>query len=268
MSYLASRPLCTGVYLLAVAVSAMGCTGAGDTSGVPDQCLDNIGRPFTPCRVFRGRIKLPPANRLPIQQQPFQVAAVAFEAGAGGGGDAGTPALEPRFFFGNPFAQEAGAGQRASVPFSIVLPCRLSVNLLLQIPDTPGGSAPGVQVAPMKFARDDTGSLTTLIPPPIGDLCAGDAKDIDLEEITLVLAKGAALTEGTITLGTEKSRNPLDIIDTDGDGQVDLADSDDDNDGVVDVSDTDANGDTLEDQKQMLSALPDVDGNGIPDMFQ
>jgi hypothetical protein len=254
--------------LCALGLLVSACMGTGDQSGLPQTCLDNEGRPFTPCRVFRGRLQLPLSNRLLQQQKPFQIAAVAFEAGGSSSGDAGVGAtVTPRLFFGQIFSYTAGAGQRADYPFALVVPCRLSVNLLVQVPTAGTSNLPGALVAPMAFEGID-GARTTLIPPQLGDLCGGTANSIDLEQVVLQVPPSSDITASSITLGTGKSRNPLDILDTDGDGQVDAADADDDDDGLADVSDDDANGDGIADALQLLSSLPDADNNGRPDLFE
>ncbi len=256
------------VLTLCVIVSLPACVGSGDSRGVPQDCLDNEGRPFTPCRVFRGRLQLPLSNRLLQQQKPLQIAAVGFEADGGSSRDAGGVAtITPRLFFGHVFSYTAGAGQRADYPFSLVVPCRLSLNLLVQVPTAGTSNLPGVLVAAMEFEGVD-GTRTTLIPPQLGDLCGGSAKSIDLEQVVLQVPPSSDIRGSTITLGSGKSRNPLDILDTDGDGQVDSADADDDDDGLADVSDEDANGDGILDALQLLTSLPDVDDNGRPDLFE
>lgn len=260
-----------GSTLLAALSLSTACLGA-DEGGVPTDCIDNQGRAYSPCRVFRGRLALPLANKLLLPQKPFQVAAVAFERSgnqpAVDGGTGAATQVAPRFFFGDVFTYTAGAGQRADYPFAIVVPCRLAVNLLLQVPSSGTTNLPGSQVAPMSFAKDDSGTLTTLIPPQLGDLCGGTASSIDLEAVDLVVPSDKDLSGSSITLGVGKSRNPLDILDTDGDGQVDSADGDDDDDGLADVADEDANGDGIADSVQLLSALPDRDKNGRPDLFE
>ncbi|MCK5800396.1 MAG: thrombospondin type 3 repeat-containing protein, partial [Deltaproteobacteria bacterium] len=261
-----ARTLLTSAALALVLVGASACLGNGDTSGVPSTCVDSQGRPYAPCRVFCGRLKLPQASRLALQQKPFQIAAVAFEAAAKAGTKpAATPV--PRFFFGEAFAYTAGAGQRVAYPFSVIVPCRLAVNLLVQVPTAGTANLPGTLVAPITFLGTE-GTKSTLIPPQLGDLCGGVADTIDLEEVVLEVPASAILTGSTITLGTGKSRNPLDILDTDGDGQVDSADADDDDDGIADITDDDANGSGIVDSQEDLKALPDQDGDGRPDRFQ
>jgi hypothetical protein len=262
------------------------CTGSDGESGVSDTCRDSDGRTYTPCRAFRGRLRLPPATELNLDAKPFQVAAVGFApsdgplSGDAGTGEAGAPAADgataggattsvaPRLFFGPTFAHQAGAGQRPTLPFSVVVPCEMSVNLLLQVPTTDGGSAPGQLVAAMRFLPGEALELTTLVDQQQADLCGAKSNIIDLGIVELELAQPEILTSGVITLGEGNSVNPLALIDTDGDGTMNLADPDDDNDGTPDSNDSDAAGDGISDEAQLLSALPDDDQNATPDLFE
>ena len=255
-----------------VLVAATGCLGSDSSAGLPDQCLDSEGIPAVGCRAFIGRLRLPAAKELTNGSFPLQIAAVGFEAQktapAAGNGDAGSDtdaaapaAVQPRFFFGPTFARDAGAGSNGSYPFSIVVPCRLAVHLLLQVPRGSGIAAPGRLVARMRFAADEGGTPSSLVPEQRGDLCAGTAATHDLGEVFLPAS-------GDITLGSAGSRNPLALIDSDGDGIPDLADSDDDDDGLADLVDEDANGDGLPERIQQLSSLPDVNLNGRADLFE
>jgi hypothetical protein len=71
-----------------------------------------------------------------------------------------------------------------------------------------------------------------------------------------------------VVVGEGDSRNPLAINDADGDGTPDLDDNNDDNDVTPDEGDEDGNGDGIPDGAQTIDALPDDDGNGLPDRFQ
>jgi len=268
-----------------------GCTGTDNAPGVAGTCFDYQGNSYGPCRVFRGRLKLPPADQLHTGQGSFQLAAVGFVStdappaaadgsaasatdGSVAAADAAgttppTAAATPRLFFGPVFAYDAGAGQRPDTPFSIVVPCAQSVNLVLQVPRTSGGDAPGFWVAAMRFATDDGGStLTTLVPRQAADLCGSKTNALDLGQVTLTLRSEGLLGSGEITLGKDNSKNPLELLDSDGDGAADLADTDDDDDGQPDIGDPDAQGDAVADTAQTLSALPDQDADGIPDLFE
>lgn len=260
--------------LVALVLPLTGCLGAGDTQGVAPTCSDSTGRSYEGCRVFRGRLQLPHPNDLRSQWTAFQVAGLAFEASGGtGSGDGGAAAptnkVQWRFFGGDVVAIDTGAAKRSSVPFTVVLPCALSVNLLLQVPRDGSGSLPGYQVAPMSFDTDSAGSTKrTLVPLQARDACGQKTNDWDLGLVALQLEKAQPLSAGAITLGQDNSKNPLELLDTDGDGTVDLADTDDDDDGTSDYLDQDADGDGIIDAAQSLSALPDANKDGIADLLQ
>lgn len=265
--------------LLVIALSLPACLGADGSSGVTGTCQDTGGSSYQGCRVFRGRLLLPPASQLRLSASAFQIAGVAFQAaqktGQGDGGvagDAGAPAptskVALRLFFGEIFAQEAGGGARADVPFSIVVPCGLSVNLLLQAPGSSSGNHPGTLIAPLAFDTGSGSSATTLIPWQRPKRCTAKTGDIDLGQVKLDLEQNAPLTSASIELGKGNSLNPLSLVDTDGDGKDDLSDADDDSDGIIDPADGDADGDGIVDAAQKLTALADKDGDLVPDMFQ
>lgn len=277
-----SRLLLFALLGTALAASAAGCSGAGEPGApVAETCFDAQGRSYSPCRVFKGRLQLPHPARLRTEVGPFQVGALAFEAKGGAGkpdagaaGDGGAGATKPtskvawRFFAGEPFAHDAGVGERSSVPFSVTVPCGLSVNLLLQLPRD-GGEQPGTQVAQMAFAASGSGSsTTTLVPYQPASMCGAKTAVNDLETVVLTLAQAQVVTSGSITLGKKSSKNPLALLDTDGDATADLSDADDDDDGTADAADTDGDGDGIVDTAQTFSALPDRDKDGTPDLFE
>ena len=280
--------------LAAPLLTLTGCLGSGKEAGIAGTCTDSLGtQTFNACRVFRGRLQLPHQSVLGLEEgKAFQFAAVGFQgagkAAADGGATAkpdGAAGTQPTgtvqwvLFTGDEFAADAGSGQQASIPFSIMVPCELSVNLLLQLAKS-GGDVPGVQVAQALFASDssDTTATRTLIPAQPTASCGSRSVPVDLGQIRLILAKNKALAASAITLGQGKSKNPLALLDTDNDQLFDLADADDDGDGIADISDEDADGDGIKDSAQTFSALLDVAGDfdkngkaisdGIPDMFQ
>ena len=67
--------------------------------------------------------------------------------------------------------------------------------------------------------------------------------------------------DGSTNGEAASSDNPLDQVDTDGDGQPDLADADDDGDGINDESDGDSDGNNVDDSAEN----DDSDGDGTPD---
>jgi hypothetical protein len=180
-----------------------------------------------------------------------------------------TDRAAPRFFYGSPFAHEAGAGQRPDVPFAIVVPCEMTLNLVLQVPRGSAAGTPGLMVAAMQFPDEDGGSaLTTLVPRQAKDACGAKTNQHDLEKVVLELETPGVLSTGRITLGKDTSKNPLSLVDTDIDGTDNLADTDDDDDGNPDLTDGDVDGDGVLDKVQTLSALPDEDKDGVPDAFE
>ncbi len=270
------------ILMLATPLFALaGCFGSGGEAGIAGTCMDSFGtRTFEKCRVFRGRLQLPHQSTLGAEEaKAFQFAAVGFygvdktKADGGGtakpdGGATAKPAstVQSLLFVGQEFAADAGSGQQASMPFSIMVPCELSVNLLLQL--SRGGDVPGVQVAQARFLSDssDTSASRTLIPAQPKASCGG--APTDLGQVRLTLAKNKPLGASTITLGQGKSKNPLALLDTDNDQLFDLADADDDGDGIADISDEDADGDGIKDSAQTFSALDDKNKDGVPDLFQ
>lgn len=277
--------------LLLPALLIAACTGSSGEPGV-GPCHDADGDRFDLCRVFRGRLKLPPPKQMHLTTMGLQLAAVAFEptggapaptpkpdGGASGDGAAGMPdsaaAIQPtdktrmRLFFGPVVAHDEGAGQRPDVPFSVVVPCGMSVNLVLQVPRSSSSGSPGLWVTALAFAAEDGAAVTaTLVPKQPDDLCGSKTNSLDMGDVQLTLAIAGVLASGSITLGKDNSRNPLSLLDTDGDGTDNLADLDDDDDGQSDIGDLDADGDGVLDSAESLTALPDQDSNGVPDLFQ
>lgn len=284
-----NRNLFLGASLFVLAGAGSGCLGADPRTDAPLSCTDAQGlHTYSTCRVFQGRLQLPHPSLMQLSAKAFQIGALAQTcSGAQPTGDGGSPAVDggsvaadsgassgpstpctplqggQRIFIGAPFAYNAGAGQQSSIPFSIVVPCELSVNLLLQLPRS--GQA-GIQVAQLSFLSGVTaGASTTLIPWQSKDSCANNHSH-QLGQVTLTKTK--ASMSGVITLGQGNSKNPLSLLDTDGDGTADLSDADDDDDGTADISDPDVSGDGVRDASQTLAALPDKNKDGIPDLFQ
>jgi hypothetical protein len=276
-------------FALLVALCSFGCTGADGEPGVTDTCHDSTGKAYGPCRVFTGRLQLPLPRDLVLPAKGLQLAAVGFEPAAPSAGaatdggpatDGGTTATDgttpgkptdratPRLFFGPVVAQEAGGGQQATIPLSLVVPCALSLNLLLQVPGSSEGSVPGLLVAAVSFPSGSDGNAATLVPRQPDDLCGSKTNNLDLGRVVLELQAKGALSSGTIILGKGNARNPLSLVDTDGDGTDDLQDTDDDDDGTIDPADDDAEGDGIQDAAESLGALPDQNEDGVPDLFQ
>ncbi|MFZ5788727.1 MAG: hypothetical protein ACOY3Y_19995 [Acidobacteriota bacterium] len=271
----------------ALALVLTGCLGAGDTTGVPAQCpgiLDGEATDYSPCRAFHGRLQLPTAKELAqLPDAPLQILALGFVPKAGGQADAAPPPstdggistpppsasaptaeVTPRFFYGAPFAALEGAGYRPTIPFAVVVPCGISVNLMLQQLRASGDKLPGIQVAQLSFARSESATAqTTLIPRQPADACGGKAGIHDLGVVVLTLAKRGVLSSGAIVLGKGGSKNPLELV---GPPEGQASDQDQDGDGILDSA-------------QTFAALPDLATpgvapgekpapDGIPDIFQ
>jgi hypothetical protein len=280
------RTSCT---LLLTALGLGGCLGAGDTTGVPATCGGGLGaesKDFSPCRAFHGRLQLPTAKELAqLPSSPLQILALGFEranaapaapdatpAPGADGGTAAPPAtavaptseVTARFFFGAPFAAIEGAGYRPAIPFSVVVPCGLSVNLMLQLLRSSGDKQPGIQVAQLAFARSESATaLTTLIPHQPADACGGKAGVHDLGTVVLTLAKRGVLSSGSIVLGKGNSKNPLELV---GPSEGQVSDQDQDGDGILDSAQTFVSFPDRHTPGVAAGEQPSPDG--IPDLFQ
>lgn len=145
------------------------------------------------------------------------------------------------------------ASRAASAAFVAPVDGARSFVLILQVPSA-SGRGPGSFLGLLNFP---TGAGEGSLIPPGED-------DIDLGAVTVI--PGAERPAGN-RLKVGDANNPLGQIDSDDDGATDLADSDDDEDGTPDASDTDNGDDGVADLDQLLSALPDEDGDGIPDLL-
>lgn len=155
-------------------------------------------------------------------------------------------------------AEKGGASNNAAASFSLVVPVDRAFSLVLQVPRS-SGRGPGEWIAVYSFPTgEDTTTLTALVP-------AGD-RPVQLG--TLEARDGDPSTVADNSLGGALAKNPLEQVDSDGDGVVDLVDDDDDEDGTLDELDEDVAGDGILDVEQTLSALPDEDGNGVPDVLE
>ena len=109
----------------------------------------------------------------------------------------------------------------------------------------------GDLLLPLQFERSAGGALTNMIPDFSGT--------IDLGAVSLVTA--AAFRDANEDYA-ESENNPMDEVDSDGDGESDYDDADDDDDGVDDDDDADDDGDGEDDDDQDL----DSDDDGNPDL--
>ena len=235
------------------------CFGSSDDAPVAE---------YAGCRVFKGRLQLPPAKELSLPARPLQLAAVGFEPLETAEEALPTDQVRRRYFFGAPISAEAGAGQRSALPFSITVPCGVSVNLLLQVMGAGGGARPGIQAAQLSFQGPPGGpDSTTLIPWQATEDCSGSAAQHDLGTVTLVLARRHDLTSGSIHLGAGSSASPLDLVPP---SAASTTEGDSDGDGILDEAET------LEALEDIFTpgAPPDLvdpqapQPDGIPDLFQ
>ena len=145
------------------------------------------------------------------------------------------------------------ASRSSSAAFVAPVDGARSFVLVLQVPSA-SGRGPGSLLGLLTFLNG--AGEGTLIPP--------SEHDIDLGAVTVI--PGEPRPAGN-RLKAGDANNPLAQIDTDDDGTVDLADTDDDEDGTPDATDTDTGDDGVEDAAQTLDALPDEDGDGVPDLL-
>lgn len=276
--------------LITALLGLAGCLGSGASPGVAAACGgytvggDVVSKEFSTCRMFRGRLQLPAARDLTLPDMPFQIVALGFEPTAApatadsgprpdgaAAGDALSPsaptgAVTAYLFYGASFTAVDGAGQRPSIPFDVVVPCGVSVNLMLQVARTSSDHVPGYQVAQMSFARSESSTaLTTLVPHQALDSCGTKTNQLDLGLVALTLGKRGVLSSGAIVLGKGNSKNPLTLV------------------GAPDgpISDQDTDGDRIIDSVELWTSLPDkvtpgaapedppvAQPDGIPDLFQ
>lgn len=133
---------------------------------------------------------------------------------------------------GTPFnPSQVGAAGGDRVRFNLLVPADRSAALFFQTPPTAGsGNFLGVFLAKVAFPADATGEALVSIVPP------GEEKTI----LDLGLVKIDALDRSTNADNLAiPEENPLNQIDSDGDGTPDVLDADDDADGVPDAEDDD-----------------------------
>ena len=222
------------------------CTGASG-SGVPD------GK-----RLLTGRATLSSVSATG-QRRALQVIAVYAASDCGAGVEVGSAAagVKACALFGPPFDPGQQGSGMVGQPFSLLIPCDLAVNLLVQVEATSGGQSPGSLLALLTFA-DGSGGVTSLLSAePQGCRVTPDlATDvIDLGAFTVPPDPSTAGAPAVLLGGAEGGTNPLSIVDSGGDeGVANLADPDDDGDGVPDASDADADGDGMQDSAQRFQA--------------
>jgi hypothetical protein len=147
------------------------------------------------------------------------------------------------------------AVNRKETAFTIAVDARRSFNIVLQLPRA-GGQGPGSYLGGLYF-ETGYGGETSLIPSGVTDLALGIVGAIE----------NVAGTVADNRLVVDSDKNPLALVDSDGDGVVDLLDTDDDSDEVLDPDDDDVAGDDVPDALQTLVGL-DADGDGVPDLLE
>lgn len=215
----------------ALVVAGAGCTGYGKSGDRPPGHRLVEGELVFPAQVGR-------------QVAGLQVVAVA---------------VKPDFALYGSRVLDPGADRTDRASFVFAVDVERSVSIVLQVPGGAPGT-PGQYLGVLQF-DDGRGGRTTLLPAG-PDPSAPE--DVDLGTVTLV--QGASPPVDNV-LSVGEGDNPLSQIDSDGDGTVDLLDDDDDGDEIPDASDGDVAGDGIEDVTQDLSALPDENGDGVPEPF-
>jgi hypothetical protein len=187
-------------------------------------------------RLVEGSLTLPDEDLLGRQVTGLQIAALHVDADG---------AIIP--FVSDVFDP---AVVRAEAAFVVPVPAALDHVLVLQVP-TAGGQGAGAFLGQLRFED------ATLVP-------RGD-EDLNLGAVQVV-AGVAAPADTSLVPGPGGS--PLQQTDSDNDGVANANDDDDDDDGTGDGSDADVAGDGVDDAGQVLAALPDDDGDQVPDALQ
>lgn len=227
-----TRSLATWVALAAIA-ACVGCPGfVGGAGSRPDGF-----------RLVEGQLLIENEGIIGRQVAGVQLAAVVVEQNEG--------TFSPKVYTGDVLQPN----DRFEQDFVVTAPIADAFHLILQIPSG-AGSVPGEWQGVLRFS-DGRGGETSLIPAGGEDLELG---------VTTALDNDPAIEFDNV-LRTESSGNPLAQMHHDEDDLSDLLDDDDDGDLIPDDSDEDIAGDGIEDALQQLSALPDGDGDGIPDAF-
>lgn len=231
------------------AASMMGVMSAMSVTGVLGAGCQNFGENGTRegFRTIQGTLILPDDGILGRQVTGLQIAAVTVENNANNNGQ-----KTPVFFTSNVFNP---ASRNESSVFAVEIPTAAAVNLVLQVPSA-SLNGPGDYLGVLRF--DDGQQLTTLLPAGGGNIQLGSVR----------ADEGNPNTASDNVLSIDVSGNPLGQMDSNQDGTSDLLDDDDDGDGTADTVDADVAGDGVDDVAQILQALPDIDVNGIPDVWR
>lgn len=230
--------------LILAGLLTVACTGS-EEGGIPPGA-----------RLVTGNARTAASNDGVNQRQAMQAVAVYAAEVCGGAairiGDA-AEGVAACAIFGDPFDPgELGA------PFRVLLPCDVSVNLLIQEVATSDARTPGDLVALIAFPTGTPGETSTLVPREVGSDLAEACRDTELRATNIVdlgdfSIPASAPEDGPAVVvlgGAEGGVNPLAIVDTDGDTESNLADADDDDDDVLDADDDDDDGDGAADLAQ------------------
>ena len=215
----------------AVAAGALGCPGFEGGAGQRPEGF----------RLVQGTLVVPEEDLLGRQVTGLQVAALAL-------GRADDP--EAIDVFGSAVFD---ASRAAAAAFVAPVDGARSFVVLLQVPSA-SGRGPGSFLGALTFSNG--AGEGTLLPPGLDD--------IDLGPVSVV--PGTARPADNV-LKVGDANNPLSQLDTDDDGTADLFDTDDDEDGTPDLADADNGDDGVDDAAQTLAALPDENGDGVPDLL-
>jgi hypothetical protein len=188
-------------------------------------------------RLFEGRLQVPDDDLVGRQVTGLQMAALHIDA-EGGIGVFPSAVFDPSV-------------QRAEATFVATVAGDQDVVLVLQVPS---GTQRGLGSFLGLYTFDGGESLV-----PRGE------DDVDIGTLTVV--RGTRVPADT-TLTGGVAGSPATQTDSDGDGLTNDRDDNDDDDADVDANDTDVAGDGVDDALQRLSALPDDNGDGVPDAMQ
>ena len=156
--------------------------------------------------------------------------------------------------FGEPFMPGQLGGGTVAGPFVLLLPCDLTVNLVVQTPAVDGSEAAADLLAIVSFATGIApGQMTTLLPREPG--CGTTEPGTNLVDLGAFAVPYRSRLGGPQIIqigGATGGKNPLAVIDTDGDGIPNLTDDDDDGDGIPDAVDPDEEGDGIADVDEVF----------------
>jgi hypothetical protein len=239
-----------GTFAFTFAFAFAGCVGA-EEGGIPDRY-----------RLVTGRA-LVVGETAGTQRHAMQLVAV-FAADQCDGdsirvGDA-TPdgSVAACAIFGEPFDPGEQGGGVPAEPFRLLLPCNVTVNLVVQLVASSEARTPGDLLAIL--AWPDGAGVSTLHPRENGSDLAEACRDtelratnlIDLGDVTIPAEPPDDGPATVIAGGAEGGVNPLGTVDTDGDTDANLADPDDDDDDLLDEADDDDDGDGAVDAAQVF----------------